>query len=180
MPTNIEIKAGVRDAALLRKRAEGLSDTPGELLIQEDTFFAVPVGRLKLRRLAPSRGELIYYEREDLSGPKSSHYLVCRTSDPEGLHAVIASFLAVRGVVRKRRWLFKTGNTRIHVDEVEGLGAFLELEVVLQPGQSAEDGKAVAEDLMRKLSIHKADLVEGAYVDLLGNPDTTPSDGSAQ
>ena len=176
MPTNIEIKARVRDGEKLRKRAEAISDTPGELLIQEDTFFAVPAGRLKLRRLAPSLGELIFYEREDLSGPKFSHYLVCRTSDPEGLHAVISSFLAVRGVVRKQRWLFKTGDTRIHVDEVEGLGAFMELEVVLQPGQSAEDGKAVAEDLMRKLGIHKADLVGGAYVDLLGKTDPMARD----
>ncbi len=168
MPINVEIKARVHDPELVRKRAGEIADTPGELLAQEDTFFVVPRGRLKLRRLDPAHGELIYYEREDVSGPKPSQYLVYRTPDPEGLRAVLAACLPPGGVVRKQRWLFMVGDTRIHLDEVEGLGSFLELEVVMQPGQSAEDGTAVAEDLMRKLGIRRTDLVEGAYVDLLG------------
>ena len=167
MPTNVEIKARVSDPARLRKQAEEMSDAPGEVLLQEDTFFDVPGGRLKLRLLAPNHGELIFYERDDVSGPKPSRYLIYTTSNPAALRAVLGSSLTKCGVVRKRRWLFKVGNTRIHVDDVEGLGAFMELEVVLSPGQSVEDGQTVAEDLMQRLRIDKKDLGQGAYVDLL-------------
>jgi predicted adenylyl cyclase CyaB len=167
LATNVEIKARVQDLAGLHERAEQLSDTPVELLLQEDTFFVVPKGRLKLRVLAPDRGQLVYYEREDRAGPKSSYYLVAPTPDPASLHAALAAALGVRGVVRKRRWLFLVGQTRVHLDDVEELGAFMELEVVLQPGQSSEEGQAIAEDLMERLGIAREDLIEGAYMDLL-------------
>jgi len=169
MATNIEIKARAGNLSLLRERAERLSHTPAELLLQEDRFFSVPKGRLKLRILGPARGELIYYEREDLAGPKSSRYLLFPTSDPAALRAVLEASLGLLGVVRKQRWLFMVGNTRIHLDDVQGLGAFMELEVVLQPGQSAEEGQAIAADLMHQLGIEPGNLVAGAYLDLLRN-----------
>jgi len=73
MATNIEIKARVKDFAGLTKLAEELSGSPGEVIQQEDVFFWIPAGRLKLRLLASDRGELIYYERENASGPKASN-----------------------------------------------------------------------------------------------------------
>jgi len=73
----------------------------------------------------------------------------------------------MRAVVRKRRNVYFFGQTRIHLDQVDGLGAFIEIEVVLDPGQDIQYGTAVAEDLMSKLGIEKEDLVAGAYVDLL-------------
>jgi len=69
--------------------------------------------------------------------------------------------------VRKRRWLYLVGYTRIHLDVVEGLGRFLELEVMLQPGQSEEEGAAMASDLLLRLGIAEQDLLPGAYMDLL-------------
>ena len=167
MASNVEIKARVKNLAQFRERAERLSDTPVELLVQEDTFFVVPKGRLKLRVLAPDRGQLVYYERVDRAGPKTSYYLVAPTPDPASLHAALAAALGVRGVVRKRRWLYMIGHTRVHLDDVEDLGAFMELEVVLQPGQSAEEGQAIAADLMGQLEIAPGDLVDVAYLDLL-------------
>jgi adenylate cyclase class IV len=167
MATNIEIKARAGNPALLRERAQQLSHAPAELLSQEDSFFCVPKGRLKLRVLGPDRGELIYYEREDLAGPKSSHYLLFPAPDPAALRAVLAASLGILGIVRKQRRLFRIGNTRVHLDEVEGLGEFVELEVVLQPGQSAQEGHAIAADLMHQLGIEPGDLVAGAYLDLL-------------
>jgi predicted adenylyl cyclase CyaB len=167
MPSNIEIKACVRDFPALQARAAALSGGPPQVIPQEDTFFNVPHGRLKLRQLAPDFAQLVYYERPDQDGPKRSNYLLAPTSQPKTLKTALAAALGVRGVVRKTRHLYLVDQTRIHLDEVEGLGQFMELEVVLQPGQSDADGQAIAEDLMQKLGIRSEDLLEGAYMDLL-------------
>ena len=167
MATNIEIKARVRDIDAVRAIAERLSDLPCTVLSQEDTFFHTPQGRLKLRVLAPDRGQLIYYERADAAGPKRSEYFVSPTDDPSALKAVLTPCLGVRGVVRKRRSLYRVGNTRVHLDEVEGLGSFLELEVMLGPGQSDKEGQTIARELMTRLGVQECDLIEGAYMDLL-------------
>ncbi len=167
MPANIEIKARVRNFADLRRGAEALSDTPAQVIPQEDTFFHVPKGRLKLRKLAPERGQLVYYERTDASGPKRSDYILADTSDPSALKAALTAALGVRGVVRKKRTLYLVGQTRLHLDEVEGLGEFVELEVVMHPEQSDAEGQAIARDLMSRLGVREEDLLEGAYMDLL-------------
>jgi predicted adenylyl cyclase CyaB len=166
MPTNIEIKARARDLADLRRRAEALSDTPVQVIPQEDTFFHVPKGRLKLRVLRPDFAQLVYYERPDQEGPKRSTYHIYVTRDPAGLKTALSLALGARGVVRKTRYLYMAGQTRIHLDDVEGLGQFLELEVVLQDGQSETEGQSIAEDLMARLGVRKEDLLEGAYMDL--------------
>jgi predicted adenylyl cyclase CyaB len=176
MATNIEIKAETKDLKKLRALAEELSDVAGATITQEDTFFHAPRGRLKLRTLSPERGELIYYERADASGPKPSNYLVYATSDPNSLKATLSASLGVRGIVRKRRTLYRVGQTRIHLDEVEHLGTFLELEVVLGPGQGEHEGAMIAAELMAQLGIKKGDLIEVAYIDLLeGQESATPS-----
>ncbi len=167
MPSNIEIKARVHDLAALNARAAALSDTPLQVIPQEDTFFNVPHGRLKLRQLAPDRGQLIYYERNDTAGPKRSNYYIAETADPAALKTALTAALGLRGVVRKRRSLYMVGQTRVHVDEVEGLGQFMELEVVLRPGQSEAEGQAIAAELMAKLGVSESDLLEGAYMDLV-------------
>ena len=167
MPTNIEIKARVRDLRALQAIAENLSDTPCEVIEQQDTFFHTPAGRLKLRVLGPDLGQLIYYERGDTSGPKRSDYIVSRTSEPASLKAALSGALEVRGTVRKRRLLYWVGNTRVHLDEVEGLGSYMELEVVLGEDQPVDQGERIAAELMRKLGVSRTDLVEGAYIDLL-------------
>jgi len=166
LPYNIEIKAKARDFARQMKLAQAIGGS-GAVILQEDVFFHVPQGRLKLRFLAPDRGELIYYEREDAAGPKTSDYVISQTGEPETLRRLLASALGELGIVRKKRTLFHAGQTRIHLDEVEGLGCFLELEVVLQPMQSAEEGAAIARDLMNRLQIAPDDLIEGAYLDLM-------------
>lgn len=169
MPANIEIKARVRDPSDLRRRAEHISDTPVQVIAQEDTFFHSPRGRLKLRQLRSDLAQLVYYERPDQDGPKRSNYHIFETDEPEKLKTTLRMALGVRGVVRKTRYLYLSGQTRIHLDDVEGLGTFMELEVVLREGQSDAEGQAVAEDLMKRLGIRKDDLLEGAYMDLLEN-----------
>jgi predicted adenylyl cyclase CyaB len=167
MPTNVEIKAVARDVSRLKARAEALAGTPGEEIRQEDAFFRVPRGRLKLRELSSGQGELLYYEREDARDPKPSRYLIAQTREPASLRAVLAAALGLRGVVRKRRLLYRIGQTRLHLDQVEGLGSFLELEVVLAGDQDTARGTAIVAELMEQLGIARSDLVPYAYIDLL-------------
>jgi predicted adenylyl cyclase CyaB len=168
MKRNVEIKARVPELAEVRAAVEGLAESGPMEMEQEDTFFASPRGRLKLRRFVGCvHAELIYYERADAAGPKESRYVVHPTADPEGLRDVLAAALEIVGVVRKRRAVYVIGQTRMHLDEVDGLGAFVELEVVLQPLQSISEGEAMARDLMARLGISPGDLVEKAYIDLL-------------
>ena len=167
MASNIEIKARVDDFAALKARVESLSDQPLRIIPQEDTFFNTDKGRLKLRLLAPNQGYLIYYERPNQDGPKRSDYYLSKTEEPETLKNVLTLALGVRGVVRKTRHLYMVGQTRIHLDEVEGLGHFMELEVVMEAGQSEAEGQSIAENLMRRLGVREDALLEGAYMDLL-------------
>jgi predicted adenylyl cyclase CyaB len=167
MPSNIEIKARVRDLDQIRRRAEELSDTPVEVIPQEDIFFKTPQGRLKLRILSQNSGQLIYYTRPDREGPKRSDYHISLTSDPENLKHVLDLAYGIRGVIRKTRYVYLDSQTRVHLDDVEGLGQFMELEVVLREGQEDAEGQAIAESLMAALGIESSDLLEGAYIDLL-------------
>ena len=167
MARNVEIKARVGDLESVRSRAEHLADGPGELLLQEDTFFPCEGARLKLRRFDASAGELIWYSRPDAEGPKESQYALCPTETPDLLCDLLARAYGVRAVVRKRRTLLLVGRTRVHLDQVEGVGEFVELEVVLREGESTEDGVREAQRLMGELGIGEGDLVSGAYMDLL-------------
>ena len=164
---NIEIKARVRDVEDFAARLKALRPKNPRVLVQEDVFFPVRKGRLKLRTLGPKSGELIYYTRPDAPGPKTSNYEIVKTSEPAKLRAVLTEAFGVRGIVKKVRLVALVGQTRVHLDVVRGLGTFAELEVVLKPGQSASAGTAVARGLMKKLGIKSSDLVAGAYLDLL-------------
>lgn len=167
MPRNVEIKARVRDLPAVRRAVEAIADGPPALLIQSDTFFAVPHGRLKQRTFADGTAELISYLRHDVAGPRESRFAKAAVNHPDALAAVLGAALGVAGVVRKRRDLYRRGPTRIHLDEVEDLGSFLELEVELTDGQSAAEGERIARELMARLGIAEEDLVATAYVDLL-------------
>lgn len=167
MGRNVEIKARVVNQGAIRRRAEALAGGPAELLVQEDTFFACPEGRLKLRRFGDGNGELIFYRRDDTAGPRESEFFKAPVSDPDALCETLGVALGVLGQVRKRRELHLVGQTRIHLDEVEGLGWFLELEVVLQEDQAPAEGERIANELMAALGITRADLVDVAYVDLI-------------
>ncbi len=167
MPSNVEIKARAEDLHRIRKVAEALTDTPPQLISQEDTFFQVQSGRLKLRIFTEGHGELIYYQRRDSAGPRESRYAIAPVPSPEAIASLLGGALGIVGTVRKQRTLFLIGQTRLHLDDVEGLGQFVELEVVLKDGQPISNGVAIAEDLMSRLGIQPQDLVTAAYLDLL-------------
>lgn len=167
MPRNVEIKARIESIDLVIPAAAALADQGPDEISQDDTFFACREGRLKLRVLGPDRGELIFYRRPDRPGPKESFYVVSPTTSPDALRECLSLAYGQAGRVLKKRILFVVGRTRIHLDRVEGLGDFLELEVVLKEGERASAGAAEARALMERLGVHPKRLVEGAYVDLL-------------
>ena len=166
MGRNVEIKARASDFGGQSRAAAELAGGDPEVLSQEDTFFATKRGRLKLRKFAGDRGELIYYERDDSSGPTESRYMLLPTREPDALAGALKGALGVRGVVRKRRTVYMVGRTRVHLDEVEGLGEFIELEVVLD-GAEDSGGEAEAARLMAELRIAEDDLIETSYIDLI-------------
>jgi predicted adenylyl cyclase CyaB len=173
MARNVEIKARVSNLAALEAKVAAIADDRPTLIQQEDTFFRCTHGRLKLRVLSPTEAELIHYDRADGPGPKQSHYVRMPCADPEGLKDLLGRALGTRGVIRKRRRLYHAGETRIHLDEVEDLGGFLELEVVLRDDQDVADGTDTAQRIMSDLGVVETDLVPQAYIDLLVPEATT-------
>jgi len=167
MARNIEIKAHVQNLSSIAQHAATIADQGPVEILQDDTFFACPTGRLKLRSFSESSGELIFYQRADQQGPKESFYIRTPTSEPASLRQALSLAYGEVGRVRKRRVLFIVGRTRIHLDEVEHLGSFLELEVVLREGELAESGVREAEALMQRLGVDSSQLIDRAYVDLL-------------
>ncbi|XP_039301066.1 uncharacterized protein LOC111049768, partial [Nilaparvata lugens] len=125
---NVEIKAKVKDLPSFLLKCEEVSQSVGEVIKQEDFFFNAKEGRLKLRKFEGGAAELIFYDRPNMEGPKLSEYEKCSVSDGSKLQAVLSRALGVSGEVRKYRHLFLVGQTRIHVDQVENLGSFMELE----------------------------------------------------
>jgi predicted adenylyl cyclase CyaB len=166
MARNVEIKARIAGVAALAPLVARLADTGPTFIEQDDTFFSCPNGRLKLRDQFAAGAELIFYQRADQSGPKESFYLRLPVPDPTALRELLQLAYGQTGRVRKRRMLFLVGRTRIHLDAVEGLGEFLELEVVLREEESAAQGIVEAESIMAQLGVLPQQLIQGAYVDL--------------
>jgi predicted adenylyl cyclase CyaB len=178
--SNVEIKAQVRGLSGIREQLKGMGCTEPELLEQEDVFFFTRRGRLKLRAFSARHGELIYYERSDEFGPTESRYLRVPCATPAAWRAVLGAALGIRGVVRKRREVYHIGQTRVHLDEVDRLGNFVEFEVVLTQDQTVEEGRSIARRLLATLNIHANHLIDCAYIDLLtrqGDDDGASQDG---
>lgn len=167
MARNIEIKARIARVEALVPRAAAIATEGPVEIVQDDTFFVCANGRLKLRAFSSTSGELIFYRRANQQGPKESFYLRSPTTEPDTLRESLTLAYGQTGRVRKHRMLFLAGRTRIHLDRVEGLGDFLELEVVLGEGESSEAGVREAQELMAALGVEPGQLIEGAYVDLL-------------
>ncbi|QUY45950.1 class IV adenylate cyclase (plasmid) [Acaryochloris sp. 'Moss Beach'] len=167
MARNIEIKARIHNIETITKLVAQFADQGPIEIVQDDTFFQCENGRLKLRSLSKTEGKLIFYRRQDQPGPKESFYLISPTSSPDSLREALTLAYGQAGRVRKVRTLFLVGRTRVHLDKVEGLGHFLELEVILAEGELPETGIEEAHLLMDKLGIEQSQLIDRAYVDLL-------------
>lgn len=183
MARNVEFKARVEALRAVADLAARIGDAPGELLRQRDTYYRVPHGRAKLRQISAADGtrtsELIIYRREDEARARVSRYLRLVPLEEPGAAAgspseernttedILGDVMEVVGVVSKERTVIMVGQTRIHLDRVDGLGEFVELEVVLKPDQSEADGRKVAEDLMNVLGLNPGMIEPRSYIDLI-------------
>src|SRR5215207_9267657 len=162
---NVELKAHDPDPGRTLARALAAGARDEGLLRQRDTYFHVAAGRLKLREEEPGGATLIAYERPDeAAGRVSSYRLV---PDPDALRDALAAANGVDVVVVKRRHLLRWETVRIHLDEVRGLGSFLELEAVADPGSDLSREHAQVAHLREVLDIRDEALREGSYADAL-------------
>ena len=167
MAKNIEIKASLENMDSCINTAKSLSGSDPEVIRQEDFFLNCANGRLKLRIFSSDKRGLIFYNRKNESGPKTSEYYISETNEPYSLLDVLDKSYGIRGVVKKIRNLFLIGNTRVHIDQVENLGCFLEFEVVLSKEEDTDTGKQAAQRLMDQFGIEKGSLIDCAYIDLI-------------
>jgi predicted adenylyl cyclase CyaB len=144
---NLEVKAKLTNLEEALERGASLTGGEPVILRQTDTYFEVPRGRLKLREEGDNC-ELIYYSRPDSRGPKASDFLRVKVAQPVRLKEILSNALSVSSVVEKVRRVFFYGSTRIHVDEVVGLGLFIELEVPVENPASEETAQSTIEKLL--------------------------------
>jgi predicted adenylyl cyclase CyaB len=172
MARNVEIKASVQSVEDLLDRVLSLADTPPENIEQDDTFFNCDNGRLKVREFSDGTGELIFYNRSHEEGPKTCVYEIVPIEEVDSLRKVLIHAYGQSGRVRKQRTVYMVGRTRVHLDQVEGLGTFMELEVVLNERESEIIGEREARELMSALGIEDSMLIDRPYVDLLNEKGT--------
>ncbi|MDX6719832.1 MAG: cytidine deaminase [Solirubrobacteraceae bacterium] len=164
---NLEIKAIDPDPPATLRAALALGAEDEGRLHQRDTYFHAVQGRLKLREAPPEPAELIAYARAELAGPKVSLYRVVQVADHLALIDALTDALGVRVVVEKARRLLRWRNVRIHLDRVDGLGDFVELEAVAASPGGLEVERDRVQELLALLGIDDRHLVAQGYADLL-------------
>lgn len=174
---NIEIKSRLADPETMERKVLELGADFVWSRQQRDTFYRVSSGYLKLREAGGETAELIAYTRAPGSDPRPSHYEIAVVADPAGLARVLARSLGVRAVVNKTRRLFQWRHTRIHLDDVDGLGWFLELETVVT-GISGAEAEAETRVLIAKLALDPREFLDRPYVELAEGGETETASGA--
>lgn len=164
---NIELKARLQNLEVARKIAQSFATSHLGIQYQTDTYFHCFHGRLKLREIVGQTAQLIWYERPDISDAKGSNYQWIDIPDIIPLKQALAAALGIRVVVAKCRDIFLFNNVRIHLDEVQNLGLFIEFEAVLTGKIDDQAGQSQIAGLMKSFDIASDDVVAGSYADLL-------------
>lgn len=164
---NLEIKVRLDRLNGARRLADALGARDEGEVRQVDTYFRVLRGRLKLREVeGQSGGTLIHYDRPDQTISRYSTYQLSPVADPAGMKVLLSAAVGTLVTVEKTRQLFVYGATRIHLDEVRGLGCFVELETVVGR-QSEEEARAEHDLVKRGMRLHEREIVPVSYSDLL-------------
>ena len=164
---NVEIKArsnntaGIRNYLLVNNADfKGVDE-------QTDTYFNVKNGRLKLRE-GNIENNLIFYERANQAGPKNSHFHLVKVEDAKAMKEILTKSMGVKVVVKKKREIYYISNVKFHIDEVPGLGSFVEIEAGnILADLSMEQLKEQCDFYIQEFGIEKEDLVEVSYSDIL-------------
>jgi len=167
MSRNIEIKASYPNLEEATERLKKLPVQFEGVDEQTDIFYRVNSGRLKLRRSKLYGDLLIPYLREDQQQPKSSEYVLIAVSDADQIEKLLSQILGVDKKVHKFRAIYHFQNVRIHLDQVDGLGTYIELEAVVRNENDTGASRERINFLMKQLHICPENLIAKAYVDLL-------------
>lgn len=162
---NVEFKAELKDLPLARSICRAIGAMPISTMRQTDTYFKLPAGKLKKREIVGEPTEYIFYQRPDGTRPRVSNFTIY--SENEAITRFGAEPLPVWVVVKKTRELWMIGNVRIHLDEVDGLGTFLEFEALvtsLQPEKRCQD---IVAAMRRELQPALGEPVSHGYSDLV-------------
>ena len=171
---NLEIKCRLNEFTAARRvllRLGAARQSP--VLRQVDWYFSVPRGRFKLRQINGGPGELIFYIRPTRRAARLSTFGRLPVPDVAETRRLLARALGENACVRKRRelWLFE--NARIHLDQVDGLGRFLEIEVVVARG--VRQARALMNSLARELNLSPSRFLAHSYSELLPRTKTARS-----
>jgi adenylate cyclase class 2 len=169
MPLNIEFKARCDEPERIRAVLRDMKARPAGVDNQTDTYFNVSAGRLKLRE-GNIEKNLIYYRRNEDARLKQSNVWLTPFESTEAIRALLTEALGVRCTVEKRREIYFHGQTKIHVDDVRGLGSFLEVEVIAEsPEADVEAMETTCRAWKRRFQVDDADLVLASYSDMIDN-----------
>ena len=164
---NIEIKARTTRATEIRKYLQENDAAFIGTDLQTDTYFNVPNGRLKLRE-GNIENNLIYYSRAETGGTKQSNVDMMQVADPPVLKNILAKAMDVLAVVSKRREIYYIGNVKFHLDTLDGLGEFVEIEACDRfEDISVERLKEQCEEYMNVFGVREEDLVRKSYSDMV-------------
>jgi predicted adenylyl cyclase CyaB len=165
MPQNLELKARILSMSDSFQAARNLNIHSKGILHQRDVYYNVPHGRLKLRIFNNVKGEMIYYNRPDKEGRRYSDYFIIPVSNPKTANEFFTAALGQKVVVDKRRHLFLYKNARIHLDNVQGLGSYIEFEVVVKYGKT--QARILLEFLSKHFKIKRSDTIAVSYSDMV-------------
>ncbi|MCI4671414.1 MAG: class IV adenylate cyclase [Bacteroidia bacterium] len=168
MHLNIEIKARTDKYLHIKEVLESHNALYKGLDHQIDTYYQVSGGRLKLRQ-GNIEKSLIFYERSDQEGPKASHVSLYHPQKDQDLKALLGRALGVWRIVDKKREIYFVDNVKIHLDRVEGLGSFVEIEAIDSDGSIGEEKlREQCNYFMEKFEILESDLLSNSYSDMVG------------
>ena len=164
---NVEIKAICNDPSRVRDYLITHNALFKGIDEQTDTYFKVNEGRLKLRE-GNIENNLIFYTRNDQAGPKTSHFQLVKIEDAKGLKEVLERSCGVKMIVRKRREIYYIDNVKFHIDEVLGLGSFIEIEAgnILADKTEAELSDK-CNFYLKEFGTKEEDLIAESYSDML-------------
>ncbi|HLC46150.1 MAG TPA: class IV adenylate cyclase [Candidatus Nanoarchaeia archaeon] len=165
--TNVEIKARCANPEAVRRFLKERDAKFEGTDHQIDTYFRISKGRLKLRQ-GNIENSLIFYDRKEARGPKTSEILLARTLHDPGMREILAKVLEETVTVDKHREIYFIDNVKFHIDEVKGLGNFVEIEAIDRTGElGIENISDQCREFMRLLKIEEKDCIDKSYSDML-------------